>query len=479
MSSNRISTAVRAGVQSQPRADEKEHKKPAVEKTLLSTLETGSWYTAQEVSQIHAALKSKEAGKRYPKTDNPIRPKCYGLIKGRSGGEYAIFNKDLKQYELGKGGAGAVKLAQRINDNELYALKTIAVSNPNSQRAKREHRILLKLGRTPEPEVIYRRSKKYNKNGKKMWKANLLMKYEVGAVPLSWYLDNEPNLPETERLKIVQAILRAYAELLKHNILHCDLKPDNILYNPQTKKATIIDFGIAVECDPITQKAEESLLNGTLGYIANELLPDNDDWEMPTLQTDIFALGIVFHEVMWGLSVGHDKATKESKFITGIPRHITWTPANKEEMYSCIRNMSNSSPDNRPNIPTIYQKYCPDLTSFVAIQSGYASNLKAYIKKKQALENASACRRFCLFFTNSKAKLTAAQKVMNLLEDKPVVFDSNDIAMLREKGSKLAKIIKELESNLETHLKKRLPIKVSDKHNARIDAYRMTKGAFV
>lgn len=86
-------------------------------------------------------------------------------------------------------------------------------------------------------------------------------------------------------LKIVDTV----AFLHRLDIVHRDLKPENILYCPNTKKITLIDFGLAQECERVMFNR----VCGSKHYLAPELIA-----RKPFIclkKVDIWALGILLY----------------------------------------------------------------------------------------------------------------------------------------------------------------------------------------
>ena len=78
----------------------------------------------------------------------------------------------------------------------------------------------------------------------------------------------------------------------KHNIVHRDIKPDNLFYmSDGTLK--ISDFGIAA---PIGTKAESDAVQGTIYYVAPEALLGAP----VAVSNDIYSMGVVFYELLTG-----------------------------------------------------------------------------------------------------------------------------------------------------------------------------------
>ncbi|GET38297.1 multi-sensor signal transduction multi-kinase [Microseira wollei NIES-4236] len=79
----------------------------------------------------------------------------------------------------------------------------------------------------------------------------LLVMEDSGDVSLSDYLANlgakqsENSLSVDEFLPIALQIAKILSGLYAERIIHKDIKPSNILINPETKQVKLIDFGIA------------------------------------------------------------------------------------------------------------------------------------------------------------------------------------------------------------------------------------------
>ena len=107
-------------------------------------------------------------------------------------------------------------------------------------------------------------------------------------------------------LEIMHPVCSALNYAHQSGIVHCDLKPGNILID-KNGKVFISDFGIARHIDASTSTMVGI---GTPAYMAPELIKGQD----PTPQTDIYALGIVLYEMLTG---GERPFTGERATITG------------------------------------------------------------------------------------------------------------------------------------------------------------------
>ncbi len=87
--------------------------------------------------------------------------------------------------------------------------------------------------------------------------------------------------------------------LCRHCIIHKDIKPDNILINPQTGQVKLIDFSIASVLPRETQTPlNPSVLEGTLAYLSPEQtgrMNRGIDY-----RTDFYSLGVTFYQLLTG-----------------------------------------------------------------------------------------------------------------------------------------------------------------------------------
>ena len=104
------------------------------------------------------------------------------------------------------------------------------------------------------------------------------------------------RLPEPEAARLAAEVAEALAHAHTRGVVHRDVKPANILIDPDGR-ARLVDFGIA----RTVQEAQTRLTNqgdvmGTLRYMAPEQLADGS----PGPSIDIFALGAVLYEMLVG-----------------------------------------------------------------------------------------------------------------------------------------------------------------------------------
>ena len=126
----------------------------------------------------------------------------------------------------------------------------------------------------------------------------LVMEYIAGHT-LKGALISGP-LPEKEILRLGTQISEGLAAAHEHGVVHCDLKPSNVMVAPDGRPK-ILDFGLAKQVRPMskeeeTESLESSSGGGTLPYMAPEQLLG----EPLDARTDVYALGNVLYELATG-----------------------------------------------------------------------------------------------------------------------------------------------------------------------------------
>jgi len=207
---------------------------------------------------------------------------------GRTISHYKITEK------LGQGGMGVVYKARDQMLRRDVAVKVLpegAIADEATR--KRFHQEALALGRLNHPniETVY-------EFGSEDGIDFVVTEYIPGRTLAKLIGLDQFTEPEIRRLGA--QIGFALEEAHQQGVLHCDLKPANILVTPK-RQMKLIDFGLAKLAargeseTTLTQTCGERA-GGTLAYLAPERLKGKP----PTRQSDIYALGIVLYELATG-----------------------------------------------------------------------------------------------------------------------------------------------------------------------------------
>ena len=131
-----------------------------------------------------------------------------------------------------------------------------------------------------------------------------LVTEDCGSISLKDLLEREGELGTSPQklalfLQLAIQIAEALAGLYSHRIIHKDIKPANILFNPATQQIQLIDFSISSLLPKETQSIQHiTALEGTLAYIAPEQtgrMNRGIDY-----RSDFYALGVTCYELLTG-----------------------------------------------------------------------------------------------------------------------------------------------------------------------------------
>jgi len=120
--------------------------------------------------------------------------------------------------------------------------------------------------------------------------------YIEGQTLAEWIHDNpKPNIAQVR--EIIEQIIKALRTFQRLDLVHRDLKPDNIMIDAHGK-VTLIDYGtvLIASLEENSDNVAESVPQGSLNYIAPEtLLTLHADHK-----SDLFSLGVIAYEMLCG-----------------------------------------------------------------------------------------------------------------------------------------------------------------------------------
>ena len=226
--------------------------------------------------------------------------------------------KDLSETFLGRYqvrdvlGTGAMGMVFRGWDPRLerpVALKTIRVDQAmgDEQRDKKTDQLVkeaLNAAGLNDPHIVSIYDVEREDDG-----AFISMEL-VDGMSLDEYLRNRGRLSQGEAARIGAAIARALATAHRHNLVHQDIKPANVLlgHDGQIK---VTDFGISRLITSMSSQQTQAVF-GTPGYLAPEaLLGEAFDG-----RCDLYALGVVLYKCVSGEGLATGRTLKETLAIT-------------------------------------------------------------------------------------------------------------------------------------------------------------------
>jgi len=215
------------------------------------------------------------------------------------------FGKYILLGEIGRGGIGTIYRAWDVYLNQFVALKRIKPPPMGAGRGVRHTRIASLLNEAH--------------NAIRLRHPNIVSIYDIGRIEDEYYismeyLDGRTMLDEVQECKkagkvspfhensrkwlgVVYETAQAlhYAHTRPMPLLHCDLKPANIMVT-KDGRTCILDFGLARQLGEI--KVEQGIVSGTPSYMAPEQAAGRND--LLDARTDVYGLGAILYELLAG-----------------------------------------------------------------------------------------------------------------------------------------------------------------------------------
>jgi len=205
-----------------------------------------------------------------------------------------LIGKDVDDYriesKLGEGGMSKVYLARHVGLDKLIALKLLPSSSKTTEAMKerfiREARTVAKL---THPNVV-----QVFDVGEERNHLFLAMEFVDGET-MEDVMTERKVLPVAEATYIVSEVLKALEAAHAENIVHRDIKPDNIMVS---KKGfvKVTDFGLAKSQERGKKITRVGLILGTPYYIS----PDQVRGRILDIRSDLYSLGASYYYFVTG-----------------------------------------------------------------------------------------------------------------------------------------------------------------------------------
>ncbi len=204
---------------------------------------------------------------------------------GKTIGNYKVIK------EIGRGGMGAIYLAEREDFQHRVALKVIKRGMDTDEivrRFEQEREVLAALN---HPNIARLLDGGTTDDGLPF----LVMEYVEGS-PLTAYCDDNA-LNVDERLTLFRKICSAVAYAHQNLIVHRDLKPSNILVDNEGEPK-LLDFGIAKLLTP--DRSGQTTETGFRLLTPEYASPEQIRGERVTTSSDVYSLGVLLYELLTG-----------------------------------------------------------------------------------------------------------------------------------------------------------------------------------
>lgn len=181
---------------------------------------------------------------------------------------------------------------RRMSDHLPVVLKVLKAEHPTMSEQTRFHQEYEITRRLNRPGIVKAHAFEHYDH------APVIILEDFGGESLVKLMARQP-FGLTQGLEIAVQIAEALGEIHAEHIIHKDINPSNIVYNPATRVLKIVDFGIATALpreNPTAQRPEH--LEGTLPYLA----PEQSGRMNRSLdyRADFYSLGITLYELFTG-----------------------------------------------------------------------------------------------------------------------------------------------------------------------------------
>ena len=122
----------------------------------------------------------------------------------------------------------------------------------------------------------------------------IVMEYVQGCT-LRALIRREGRLSPASALNYLEPVVRALAVAHDVGLVHCDVKPENVLISEQGV-VKVTDFGLAKAVTGQTNTATQGMLIGTVSYISPERVTTNK----ATSRSDVYSVGVMLYELLTG-----------------------------------------------------------------------------------------------------------------------------------------------------------------------------------
>jgi eukaryotic-like serine/threonine-protein kinase len=135
----------------------------------------------------------------------------------------------------------------------------------------------------------------------------------VDGKSLRQIIDNSEPMQVEQANELIRKIADGMAYCHKNDVVHRDLKPENIFVT-DLDQPVIMDFGLALTKG--AHRVTYSNLSATMGT-PDYMSPEQIDGKRGDQRTDIYALGIIFYEML----TGHPPFTGDSTMVV-MSQHL-------------------------------------------------------------------------------------------------------------------------------------------------------------
>ena len=342
--------------------------------------------------------------------------------------------------KLGEGGMGSVFRARRMFINDFVALKfmrpEVVASEDLRQRFYHEAQV---LARIKHPNVVA----VYDFGESTEGLPYLVMEFLAGQ-SLGELLQKNGPMELEQVLEVGIQVCEALTCMLEHNVIHRDLKPDNIMLAPAGREGLvvkIVDFGVAKTLESDQQLTRVQSRIGSPAYSS----PEQYLGQYVDHRTDLYGLGVMFYELLTG-HVPFEALTQNDLLAAIVhkmpPRLDEKIDGLTSLMADLVQWLLAKDPNDRPRDATEVRRCLQTLRDGKKTLMLYEDQRRAQpIREAAGLKNNHAVRTPNVRKSDPlpRAKSNSAKPAVNKASDSPVFRPRSTRRRIKRKLKRWAK----------------------------------------
>ena len=261
-------------------------------------------------------------------------------------------NRYLIQSSAGRGGVGRVYKAKHLHMNRTVAIKVLL---PHLAQDRRVVRLFKDEARAASALIHPNTVTIYDYGETKEGQPFLVMDYIEGK-SLDEILRHEPYLELDRFIAIFGQVCDVLAAAHAKDIIHCDLKPSNVVLlpcegGPETVK--LVDFGLAKILPPRHSGVQMQLTDGfDVAGSPPYMSPEQCCGKKLDARSDLYSLGCVMYEALTGVQAMYGTTPMEcmSKHIQEMPQTFAQALPDRKipaELEAIVFKLLAKAPDAR------------------------------------------------------------------------------------------------------------------------------------